>query len=160
MGLFDFVSDVGKKIFGSSAEASEKIKDYMEAENPGIKDLGVNFQDGVVTLSGVAESTEAMQKAVQMAGNIQGVSKVKVDNLTTPGGAEKERSAPPQSFLKWRVREDRCRQRSELLQTASLDQKQRPPCAPSKALMALTLTGLSDQKPGGRWIAFRYLESR
>ena len=90
MGLFDFVSDVGKKIFGSSAEASEKIKDYMEAENPGIKDLGVNFQDGVVTLSGVAESTEAMQKAVVMAGNIQGVSKVKVDNLTTPGGAEKD----------------------------------------------------------------------
>ena len=90
MGLFDFVSDVGKKIFGSSAEASEKIKDYMEAENPGIKDLGVNFQDGVVTLSGVAESTEAMQKAVVMAGNIQGVSRVKVDNLTTPAGAEKD----------------------------------------------------------------------
>lgn len=90
MGLFDFVSDVGKKIFGTSAEASEKIKDYMEAENPGIKDLGVNFQDGVVTLSGVAESTEAMQKAVAMAGNIQGVRKVKVDNLTTPGGTDKE----------------------------------------------------------------------
>ena len=90
MGLFDFVSDVGKKIFGNSAEASEKIKDYMETQNPGIKDLGVNFQDGVVTLSGTAESAEAMQKAVVMAGNIQGVSSVKVDNLTTPGGAEKD----------------------------------------------------------------------
>ena len=62
----------------------------METQNPGIKDLGVNFQDGVVTLSGTAESAEAMQKAVVMAGNIQGVSSVKVDNLTTPGGAKKD----------------------------------------------------------------------
>jgi hypothetical protein len=90
MGLTEFVKDIGKKIFGYEDEASAKIKDYMEAENPGIKDLGVNFQDGVVTLSGVAESVEAMQKAVVMAGNIQGVSGVKVDNLTTPAGAEKE----------------------------------------------------------------------
>ena len=90
MGLTDFVKDLGKKVFGHEDEASNKIKDYMEAENPGIKNLGVNFQDGVVTLSGVAESTEAMQKAVVMAGNIQGVSGVKVDNLTTPAGAEKE----------------------------------------------------------------------
>jgi len=90
MGLFDFVGDVGKKIFGSEAEASEKVKDYMKAENPGIKDLGVNFQDGVVTLSGVAESAEAMEKAVHMAGNIQGVTQVNVDNLIAPAGAEKE----------------------------------------------------------------------
>jgi peptidoglycan hydrolase-like protein with peptidoglycan-binding domain len=90
MGLAEFVKDIGKKIFGHEDEASAKIKDYMNAENPGIKDLGVNFQDGVVTLSGVAESVEAMQKAVLMAGNIQGVRGVKVDNLTTPAGAEKD----------------------------------------------------------------------
>ena len=90
MGLSEFVKDIGEKIFGHEDEASAKIKDYMNAENPGIKDLGVNFRDGVVTLSGVAESVEAMQKAVLMAGNIQGVSGVKVDNLTTPAGAEKD----------------------------------------------------------------------
>jgi peptidoglycan hydrolase-like protein with peptidoglycan-binding domain len=90
MGLTEFVQDLGKKIFGQEDEASAKIKDYMEAENPGIKDLGVNFQDGVVTLSGDAESIEAMQKAVAMAGNIQGVSGVKVDNLTMPPGTEKD----------------------------------------------------------------------
>ena len=90
MGLTDFIKDIGAKVFGRADEASDKIKAYMEAQNPGIKDLGVNFQDGVVTLSGAAESTEAMQKAVVMAGNIQGVSGVKVDQLTTPAGAEKE----------------------------------------------------------------------
>jgi peptidoglycan hydrolase-like protein with peptidoglycan-binding domain len=90
MGLFDFVSDVGKKIFGSEAEASEKIKDYMKAENPGIKDLEVNFQDGVVTLSGVAESAAALENAVHMAGNIQGVTQVNADNLSAPAATGME----------------------------------------------------------------------
>ncbi len=89
MGLFDFAKDIGKKIFGSEAEASEKIKDYIETENPGVKDLEVTVQDGVATLSGAAESAEAMEKAVLMAGNIQGVSEVRVDNLTTPAATEK-----------------------------------------------------------------------
>ena len=89
MGLFDYAKDIGKKIFGSEAEASEKIKDYIETENPGVKDLEVTVQDGVATLSGAAESAEAMEKAVLMAGNIQGVSEVRVDNLTTPAATEK-----------------------------------------------------------------------
>ena len=89
MGLFDFVKGMGKKIFGSEDEASEKIKDYIEAGNPGVKDLEVTVQDGVATLSGEAESAEAMEKAVLMAGNIQGISEVRVDNLTAPAATEK-----------------------------------------------------------------------
>jgi nucleoid-associated protein YgaU len=89
MGLFDFVTDIGKKIFSSEDEASEKIKSHIEAENPGVKDLVVTVQDGVATLAGVAESAEAMEKAVLMAGNIQGISKVRADNLTSPAGTEK-----------------------------------------------------------------------
>ena len=89
MGLFDFVSSIGKAIFGTDAEASDKIKDYINSENPGVKDLEVTFQDGVVTLGGVAASAEAMEKAVLMAGNIQGVNEVRIDNLTTPAATEK-----------------------------------------------------------------------
>lgn len=89
MGLFDFVKGMGKKIFGSEDEASEKIKDYIEAGNPGVKDLEITVQDGVATLSGEAESAEAMEKAVLMAGNIQGISEVRVDNLTAPAATEK-----------------------------------------------------------------------
>lgn len=29
MGLFDFVANIGKKIFGREAEASGRIKDYV-----------------------------------------------------------------------------------------------------------------------------------
>jgi nucleoid-associated protein YgaU len=84
MGLFDFVGDVGKKLFGSEAEAAEKIKSYIEAENPGVANLEVSVQDGVATLSGQAESAEAMEKAILMVGNLQGISEVRTDNLTAP----------------------------------------------------------------------------
>jgi nucleoid-associated protein YgaU len=89
MGLLDFVKDIGKKVFNTEEEGPDKVKDYIEAENPGVKDLSVSVQDGLATLSGVAESPEAKEKAVLMAGNIQGVSEVNVDNLTAPPATEK-----------------------------------------------------------------------
>ena len=30
MGMFDFVSSIGKKLFGDDAEAAEKIQEYIE----------------------------------------------------------------------------------------------------------------------------------
>ncbi|MCG6905929.1 MAG: peptidoglycan-binding protein LysM [Desulfobacteraceae bacterium] len=84
MGLFDFISDMGEKLFGSQDQAAEKIKAKIEAANPGVKDLDVTFKDGVVHLSGTAESAEAMEKAVLMAGNVQGVSEVKAEGITAP----------------------------------------------------------------------------
>ena len=84
MGLFDFVKNMGKKIFTSEAEAAQKIEDSIVAENPGVENLSVSFDDGVVSLSGKAKSAEAMEKAVLMAGNIKGVTEVNVDNLEAP----------------------------------------------------------------------------
>jgi nucleoid-associated protein YgaU len=84
MGLFDFFSDMGEKLFGSEDDAAEKIKENIEASNPGINDLGVNYNNGVVELSGTAESADALEKAVLMAGNVQGVSEVKADGVSAP----------------------------------------------------------------------------
>ncbi len=84
MGLFDFVKDIGRKLFNRDAEAAEKIKAHIEEANPGISGLGVEFKDGVVSISGQADSAEAMEKAVLMAGNIQGVTEVKIDKLQAP----------------------------------------------------------------------------
>jgi len=88
MGLFDFVKEIGNKIFGSEEEAPEKIKEHIESVNPGVSNLQVSVQNGVATLSGEAESAAAMQKAVLMAGNIQGVGEVRADNLTAPQSVE------------------------------------------------------------------------
>ena len=84
MGLFDFFKDMGEKTFGSEDEAAEKIKENIEASNPGIQDLNVAYDDGVVELTGTADSAEAMEKAVLMAGNVKGVSEVKADGVSAP----------------------------------------------------------------------------
>lgn len=77
-GLFDFVKTVGKQLFGHGDDPAAKIKDMIEKDNPGLKDVAVDFKDGVVQLSGNG-AIEALQKAVLMAGNVMGVGEVKVD---------------------------------------------------------------------------------
>lgn len=84
MELFDFVINQGKKLFGVGDNPAAKIKQEIEAANPGINNLGVEFKDGQVKLSGEAASSEAMEKAVLMAGNIQGVEKVSADQVQAP----------------------------------------------------------------------------
>ena len=84
MGLFDFVKEIGRKLFNRDEEAAEKIKKHIEEQNPGIEGLQLDFDHGVVSISGKATSAEAMEKAVLMAGNIQGVSEVMIDNLKAP----------------------------------------------------------------------------
>ena len=84
MGLFDFAKDMGKKIFGNDDDPAEKIKQSIEASNPGITDLGVAYNEGAVDLSGKADSAEAVEKAVLLAGNVKGVTEVKIDNMDAP----------------------------------------------------------------------------
>ncbi|MEW8680623.1 MAG: peptidoglycan-binding protein LysM [Candidatus Thiodiazotropha endolucinida] len=84
MGLFDFAADLGKKLFGKDDDPAEKIKQQIEADNPGVKDLDVSFEDGKVVLSGNAESAEALEKTVLIAGNVKGVSEVTADAVTAP----------------------------------------------------------------------------
>lgn len=84
MGLFDYVSNMGKKLFGKDDDAQENIQAHIEENNPGIDDMQVSYNDGVVSLSGTAQSAEAMEKAVLMAGNVQGVEQVNIDGMTVP----------------------------------------------------------------------------
>lgn len=76
MGLFDFAKDIGSKLFSNEAEAAEKISAHILADNPGIEDLSAAYKDGQVTLIGVTDSSEAAQKTVLMAGNVEGVTEV------------------------------------------------------------------------------------
>ncbi len=84
MGLLDFAVDMGKKLFGGDDDPAEKIKEQIQADNPGIKNLDVGFKDGKVVLSGDAESAEALEKTVLIAGNVKGVSEVSVDQVNAP----------------------------------------------------------------------------
>jgi nucleoid-associated protein YgaU len=84
MGLFDFALKMGKKLFGENDDPAEKIKEAIEEAGLAIENLGVEFEDGKVAISGKADSVEAMEKAVLIAGNVQGVSEVTADGVETP----------------------------------------------------------------------------
>jgi nucleoid-associated protein YgaU len=94
MGLFDFVKDIGKKIFPGEAKAEDaatKIKQEIETANLGISGLQVTYADGKCSLAGECPSPEAMQKAVLIAGNIQGVSEVNISGLKVPQAKQEEK---------------------------------------------------------------------
>ncbi|MCK5841500.1 MAG: peptidoglycan-binding protein LysM [Candidatus Sabulitectum sp.] len=76
MGLFDFAADMGRNLFNKEEDAPKKIQEHIEEDNPGISDLLVAFKNGVVTLSGKADDSAAVEKAILMAGNIKGVSEI------------------------------------------------------------------------------------
>ncbi|MBG7601398.1 MAG: peptidoglycan-binding protein LysM [Gammaproteobacteria bacterium] len=81
MGLFDFASDLGKKLFGDDDDPAEVIQKHIEEDNPGVENLHVEVEDGVATVSGEAKDQSAFEKAVLMAGNVFGIKEVRADEL-------------------------------------------------------------------------------
>ena len=87
MGLFDFASDIGKKLFGDDDEdAGDKVRAHIEEDNPGVEDLKIVVEDGVAKVSGQAKDQSAYEKAILMAGNIFGINEVQAAELETPEG--------------------------------------------------------------------------
>lgn len=88
MGLFDFVSNIGNKLFNKEEEASAAVTEHLNADNPGVENVQVTVENGVATLSGVAATAAAVEKAVLMAGNVAGISEVKIDNVEIANGEQ------------------------------------------------------------------------
>lgn len=84
MGLLDFAANIGRKLFDREEDAGAKIQSHIEDNNPGVENLSVKVNDGVATLSGEADSAEALEKAILMAGNIKGISEVVADGVEAP----------------------------------------------------------------------------
>lgn len=93
MGLLDFAKDVGRQLFDTDAEAADNIRQHLEIKLSGVKDLSVEFDDGVATLCGECANEATRNNAILMAGNVQGVEKIIADDLTfpEPPPEEKER---------------------------------------------------------------------
>ena len=85
MGLFNFVSDIGKKLFGDDEEdAGAKVQAHIDEDNPGVDDLKVTVEDGVAKVTGKAKDQSAFEKAILMAGNVLGINEVNADELEMP----------------------------------------------------------------------------
>ncbi|MCE8509481.1 peptidoglycan-binding protein LysM [Ruegeria pomeroyi] len=88
MGLWSFVKDSGKKLFGGGEEEPQ-----VEALQKEIADLGldasgveISVEGDTVKLEGAAASDELKEKIILAVGNVEGVGAV--DDQTTGGGGE------------------------------------------------------------------------
>jgi len=84
MGFFDFVSDAGKKLLGKGDDAAA-IKEEIESsfENLPVDGLVVEVNDDTVILAGVAQDYATREKAILIAGNVEGIAQVNADQLVT-----------------------------------------------------------------------------
>ena len=95
MGIFDFVKNAGEKIGIGADEpapttpaadsAAEELAELKQARllqrvvtgmNLPISNLNVEFDDGVATLHGTAETQAAKEHAILFVGNVNGVARV------------------------------------------------------------------------------------
>jgi nucleoid-associated protein YgaU len=76
MGLFNFIKDAGKALFGGEAKAAEPEKLKAEAESVGAKGVEVEVQGDKVVLKGKAATQAEREKAILAVGNIEGVAQV------------------------------------------------------------------------------------
>ena len=89
--LFKFAGNIGKKVFNrgeDSAKAAEKLKQHVEKNNPGVQGLQVAVDGETVTIAGSAADQAAFEKAVLIAGNVEGVGQVEAASLQKPDGSE------------------------------------------------------------------------
>jgi nucleoid-associated protein YgaU len=89
MGMFKFLKDKGASLFGRGKNEAEAIESLLKT-NLGntLTDLKVEFNKGVVTLSGKADSHATKEKAVLLAGNVKGVESVNDEGLMAPKPVE------------------------------------------------------------------------
>ena len=85
MGMFNFLSDAGKKLFGhgDNAEAIKKEIESSFTELP-VDGLVVSVDSDTVSLAGVARDIATREKAILIAGNVEGVATVNADALVSP----------------------------------------------------------------------------
>lgn len=91
MGLFSFIANAGKKIFGGGqkeAEAGQPVQQLNDVQLQAIRQhvagLGLNIKDldvrldgpGAITLTGEAPTKADFEKAALMAGNVMGITSV------------------------------------------------------------------------------------
>lgn len=87
MGLWSFVKDSGKKLFGGSdAPESEALKKEIADLGLDASGVDISVENGTVKLEGAAASDELKEKIILAVGNVEGVSAV--EDATTGGGVE------------------------------------------------------------------------
>ena len=84
MGFFDFTSDAGQKLLGKGDDAAS-IKEEIESsfETLPVDGLVVAVEGELVILAGIAQDYATREKAILIAGNVEGISQVNAEQLVT-----------------------------------------------------------------------------
>ena len=105
MGMFDFISDAGKKLFGiGDANAAEAIeKEVAELGLDG--DVKVTVEGDTVKIAGMAPTQEAREKLILAAGNVEGIAKVDESIETAEAGPEAQYHTVAKGDTLWAISE-------------------------------------------------------
>ena len=89
MGFFDFMKNVGTDLFKGGKDEAKEVEALLNSElGDKITDLGVEHNDGTISLTGSCVDEATKEKAILLAGNIKGVGQVNSDTLTAPAAAK------------------------------------------------------------------------
>ncbi|RXF73568.1 peptidoglycan-binding protein LysM [Hansschlegelia zhihuaiae] len=91
MGVFDFIKEVGEKLFGASeaqAAPADKIKEELKKHGLDAGDVDVKVEGDTIKINGTAPSQEVREKIIIAAGNTLGTAKVEENLKVEGGGAE------------------------------------------------------------------------
>ena len=87
MGMFDFMKDAGEKIFKpGEAKREAAIKSHMGSYGGDYSNIDVEVDGNTARLTGSVGNQAAREKAVLIAGNIDGIERVD-DRLTVTGAS-------------------------------------------------------------------------
>lgn len=78
MGLFNFISNAGEKLFGGSTIDENEVRKHIQGLGLKLNPFSVvaHQKEKMVSLIGYAATLEDKEKAILAAGNIKGVEKV------------------------------------------------------------------------------------
>ncbi len=97
MGIFSFIKEAGKKIFGidkaknqeagksekiereerlENEKATQKLKKTIDDHNLKVKDLEIHIEEDMATLSGTALDQANREKIILVVGNTEGIAQV------------------------------------------------------------------------------------
>ena len=82
MGLWSFVKDAGKKVFGGGGDeevTGAALKDELKELGLDSDDLDITVDGDTVKVSGKAASQEMKEKVILAVGNVEGVAAVEDD---------------------------------------------------------------------------------
>ena len=88
MGMFDFIKDVGEKIFGGKEVKADVLKKNLDEQGLDTKNIEVHVEGDKVVLKGNVKDQETLEKAVLAVGNNAGVAGVQTDGVVVAAPGE------------------------------------------------------------------------